>query len=88
MCFYVDDIAAFYHARNRNSFEEFKKALFEAYTTRDMGELKWFLGIRILRDRSERKIWTLQDSYIEKIARSSKRINNDENLLKNHARPR
>lgn len=81
VCFYVNDIAVFYHARNRNSFEEFKKALFEAYTVRDMGEIKWFLGIRILRDRSERKIWILQDSYIEKIARSFKRIDKDGKLI-------
>src|SRR5947207_1726740 len=33
-----------------------------------MGELTWFLGVRILRDRLSRKIWLCQDSYIEKIA--------------------
>ena len=34
---------------------------------REMGELKWFLGIRVIRDRPARKIWLCQDSYIEKI---------------------
>ena len=33
-----------------------------------MGEPKWFLGIRIIRDRNQRKIWLCQDSYIEKMA--------------------
>ena len=35
---------------------------------RDIGELKWFLGIRIIRDRLKRKVWLCQDSYIKKIA--------------------
>ena len=34
----------------------------------DLGELQWFLGIRILRDRDTKKLWLCQDSYIEKIA--------------------
>jgi hypothetical protein len=29
---------------------------------------KWFLGIRVVRDRTQRKIWLCQDSYIEKLA--------------------
>jgi hypothetical protein len=33
----------------------------------DLGELRWFIGIRIIRDRLARKLWLYQDSYIEKI---------------------
>ena len=33
-----------------------------------LGELKWFLGIRITRDRANKKIWLCQDSYITKMA--------------------
>ncbi|KAM4056480.1 hypothetical protein HRG_014794 [Hirsutella rhossiliensis] len=33
-----------------------------------LGEPRWFLGIHILRDRSQRTIWLTQDAYIEKIA--------------------
>jgi hypothetical protein len=33
-----------------------------------LGDLKWFLGIRVIRDRSARKTWLVQDSYIDKIA--------------------
>jgi hypothetical protein len=32
-----------------------------------LGELKWFLGIGILRDRENRELWLCQDSYVEKI---------------------
>jgi hypothetical protein len=35
---------------------------------REIGEIKWFLGIRVVRDRTQRKIWLCQDSYIEKLA--------------------
>jgi hypothetical protein len=35
---------------------------------KDLGPLRWFLGIRVVRDRQARKIYLCQDSYIEKIA--------------------
>jgi hypothetical protein len=35
----------------------------------DCGELRWFLGIYILRDRRARSIWLSQESYFEKIVR-------------------
>jgi hypothetical protein len=38
-----------------------------AYEMRDIGELKWFLGIRVTRNRLRRRIWLSQDSYIRKI---------------------
>jgi hypothetical protein len=38
----------------------------------DCGELKWFLGIHVLRDRQRQCLWLSQSSYIEKIANKSK----------------
>jgi hypothetical protein len=35
---------------------------------RDLGELSWFLGIQVIRDRMQKKLWLCQDSYIKKIA--------------------
>ena len=37
------------------------------YEMRFIGDLKWFLGIRIVHDHKQWKIWLCQDSYIEKI---------------------
>ena len=34
---------------------------------RDLGELQQFLGIYIIRDRPNRKIWLSQDAYINKL---------------------
>jgi len=43
------------------------RILKQRYLIKDLGELKWFLGVWILRDRTQRKLWLCQDSYIEKI---------------------
>jgi len=57
-----------YHKDNEEKVNQFKDEFMKHFPMRDMGELKWFLGIRIIRDRAQRKLWMCQDSYIEKIA--------------------
>ena len=66
--FYVDDIAVIYAKQNEHKVEEFQRRLQDTYQLRILGELEWFLAIRIIRDRPQRKLWLCQDSYIEKIA--------------------
>ena len=56
-----------YYPSNISAYMEFKEKLLDAYKIREIGELKWFLGIRIIRDRALRKIWLCQDLYITKI---------------------
>jgi hypothetical protein len=63
--FYVDDIVLI--GRNLEEIEDFKKALISRYEMRDLGNLQWFLGIRIIRDRPNRRILLSQDAYIEKL---------------------
>ena len=65
--FYVDDICILYHRNNREAYEAFRTQLLREYEMRELGELRWFLGIRIVRDRIQRKIWLCQDSYIESL---------------------
>jgi hypothetical protein len=31
--------------------------------------VKWFLGVRVVRDRAAKKLWLVHDTYIEKITR-------------------
>ena len=38
------------------------------YQLNILGELKWFLGIHVLRDRLQKKLWLSQEAFIEKIA--------------------
>jgi len=66
----VDDISILFHKKDTKEYEIFQEKLLDAYKIREMGELQWFLSIRIVRDRVQRKIWLCQDSYIESIAES------------------
>jgi hypothetical protein len=68
--FYVDDVVVLYHRSHQSEFQQFKDALLSTYDFKDLGALKWFLGIRIIRDRALKKLWLCQDSYIEKVART------------------
>jgi hypothetical protein len=71
--FYVDDIAVLYHPSNRSFYDEFRTEFLKAFKMREMGELKWFLGIRVIRDRKARKIWLCQDAYITKLCNRFRR---------------
>jgi hypothetical protein len=35
-----------------------------------MGEVGWFLGVRVLRDRPNKKLWLYQDSYIKHLSQA------------------
>ncbi len=68
--FYVDDITVLFHCQHHAKFLAFKEELMRRYEMHDLGDLKWFLGIRIVRDRDARKLWLCQESYLTKIAKS------------------
>jgi len=66
--FFVDDIVYMFRDLDQNRADEFCRQLTGKFKMRDLGELRWFLGIRIVRDREKRQIRLSQDSYIEDIA--------------------
>ncbi|KAI1674084.1 Pol protein [Pyrenophora tritici-repentis] len=66
--FYVDDIVVLVHPLNMNAYQVFKQQLLSTYDIRELGELKWFLGIRVIREELTRSIYLIQDSFIDKIA--------------------
>ena len=68
LIFYVDDIVLFYHSKDKHLVDEFELQFLKVYEVRIIGDTEYFLGIRIVRDYSLRKIWLLQDSYIDKLA--------------------
>ncbi len=65
--FYVDDIVIICLKENLNRMRFFEKSLMKRFEMRMLKELKWFLRIKITRDRVNRKIWLCQDSYISKM---------------------
>jgi hypothetical protein len=52
----MDDIVILFYPSNIFAYHEFREKLLDAYKMREIGELKWFLNIRIIRDKTYRKI--------------------------------
>ena len=65
--FYVDDIVFAFKKDQRDEVERTVASLSKALTIERKGELKWFLGLHMIRDRSERALWLSQKAYIMKI---------------------
>ena len=65
--FYVDDLAMAYREERRQVKEDTVKALQSRYETTGGDDIKWYLGIEIIRDRRQRKTWLSQAAYAEKI---------------------
>ena len=65
--FYVDDIVVLVHPSKADIHKEFQDKLFNRYELRSMGQLNWFLGIRVVRDLSLQSTWLIQDSFIDKV---------------------
>jgi hypothetical protein len=68
--FFVDDVCIFSHPSAKQEVAKFIENLTVAYEFRELREIKWFIGIRIVRDRTIRKLWLCQDSIIDKLAES------------------
>jgi hypothetical protein len=66
--FYVDDIIIAHHCSKSSEAIQLRTQLQRHWELRDMGEATWFLGIRILRDRQQHKLWLCQDSYFSSVA--------------------
>jgi hypothetical protein len=65
--FYVDDIVVLVHPSKAGIHKEFQEKLFARYELRSMGQLNWFLGIRVVCDISLHSTWLVQDSFIDKV---------------------
>ena len=66
--FYVDDIVVLVHPRNLTFHAKFERQLLKIYDLRCLGDLRWFLGIRVIRRNPTGRIWLIQDSFINKLA--------------------
>ncbi|KAL2886178.1 reverse transcriptase family protein [Ceratocystis lukuohia] len=63
--YYVDDLI--YAATATDELRAFERKISKIYETNFLGPASWFLGVRILRDRSQRKLWLVQDAYIKRL---------------------
>ncbi|EAQ84333.1 hypothetical protein CHGG_08347 [Chaetomium globosum CBS 148.51] len=66
--FYVDDIVIAFRESQRQEALRTMIQLRTRYKLTGGEPLQWFLGMEILRDRSNRLLWLSQKSYIDKIA--------------------
>ena len=48
--------------------DAFEANLFSIYEMKSLGEIEWFHGIRVSRNRTSRQPWLCQNSYIDKLA--------------------
>ena len=48
-----------------------KRALSKSFPMKDLGTTKHILGVKISRDRKNRKLWLSQESYIKKVKDST-----------------
>merc|ERR1711939_663144 len=62
---YVDDFLLM--GSNKEAIQGYKARLGEIFTMTDLGPVKYFLGVRITRDRNSRLIYLSQDAYITRI---------------------
>jgi hypothetical protein len=64
---YVDNIVMAFHRSNAHHHRSFEQNLADLYNIKAMGDLTWFLGIRILRERALHKTWLVQNTFINKV---------------------
>jgi hypothetical protein len=62
---YVDDLLLM--AKNLELINKLASLLSAKYAMKELGDVAWFLGCRIIRDRKARLIWIVQDSYVSTI---------------------
>ncbi|EED13613.1 conserved hypothetical protein [Talaromyces stipitatus ATCC 10500] len=67
--FYVDDIVVAYKKSHQPEADSVMNQLRAKYKISGGGDLEWFLGMRVIRDRSNKVIWLSQATYIDKIAK-------------------
>ena len=63
---FVDDFQGSFHRDDREEWNGYKSQLVKEFNTKDMGESKWMLGMRITRDRKARTITLDQEVYVTK----------------------
>jgi hypothetical protein len=72
--FYVDNIVFTYCKNCKREANELIQQLDSQYKLSGGGDLQWFLGINVIRDHVNKRLWLSQSSYIEKISHLAKTL--------------
>lgn len=67
--FYVDDIILGNRPGKRDAADAAMEELKKKYSITGGDQVKWFLGLEVIRDLTAQKIWLSQAAYIDKITR-------------------
>ena len=62
---YVDDMLIV--GKDNFMINKLKKQLSESFSMKNMGVAKKILGIRIMSDRQEKKLWLSREHYVKKV---------------------
>ena len=65
--FYVDNVQVLYHRDDLAYAQAIITDLNQAYDLRELGDVEWFLGIRVIRDRAAKTLSLVHNTYIKKI---------------------
>lgn len=63
---YVDDLLLI--AKTVPIINNVAKILGKKFPLKELGDVSWFLGCRIIRNRKQRKVWIVQDAYIARMS--------------------
>ena len=67
--FYVDDILVIFGRNFDHRAHSVIAGIKRAYDVEDKGPVSWFLGVRVIRHCTERRIVLCHDAYIDKVAK-------------------
>jgi hypothetical protein len=66
--YFVDNIMFYYRKFAQAEAKGAIKNLKIRFKIINLGEIKWFLGLHVLRDRQKRLLWLLKKAYVERVA--------------------
>jgi hypothetical protein len=65
--FYVDNIIMLYYSDYQEGFDQLEQQLVKLYNLRQIGIVKWFLGIHVECLLASRQLYLVQDVFINKV---------------------
>ena len=65
---YVDDII--FACKCNRMMKKVKDSLSQQFKVKDLGELKYFLGVKVVQDPSKDQVWIGQPAYVENILKT------------------